>query len=309
MKIDDEYLDIINREGDYKSIYSETFRAELGIRAIGLIYHDHSADTTTFNNIFQIKDNIEYRLFSVAHQYLIFLREMGLAEKYLQKIYAENPRYIDQNTFPTGNPYFDKVETELSSIFDSIIFHLSSVFDYLSHTICYMYFSNKEKALYWPSLRIKVRGDWKGRYEFCSVLDQVDRRFVGHLYDYRSRLLHNKRDKHKFSGFLKFKNREVRLLISCSDISLKKFSLISEDNNDNKIITLCYLSSWLIKRTFIEIENILDSIKIDFEKYSKYYEKLGTKIAKNELAFASFDPKSKSLEPASNLLWKEYKKM
>jgi hypothetical protein len=65
----------------------------------------------------------------------------------------------------------------------------------------------------------------------------------------------------------------------------------------------------LIKRTFIEIESILDSIKIDFEKDSKYFEKLGKKIAKNELAFASFNPKSKSLEPASNLFWKEYKKI
>ncbi len=132
MRIDEKYLDIIDREGDYNLIYSETFRTELGIRAIGSTYHDHSADSTTFDTIFQIKDNIEYRLFSAAHQYLIFLREMGLAEKYLQKQYTENPRYVDQNTFP-GNPFFDKVETELSSIFDSIIFHLSSVFDYLSH--------------------------------------------------------------------------------------------------------------------------------------------------------------------------------
>ncbi len=172
-----------------------------------------------------------------------------------------------------------------------------------------MYFPNKENTLYWTKLSKKVRGDWKGKYEFCSAFDQVDRRFVGHLYNYRSRLLHNKRDKHEFSGFLKSHNFEVRLLISCSDVSLKHFSLISEENIENKIITLCYLSSWLIKRTFIEIESILDSIKIDFEKDSKYFEKLGKKIAKNELAFASFNQKSKSLEPASSLLWKKYKKI
>ncbi|MEO1653035.1 MAG: hypothetical protein AAFU64_05790, partial [Bacteroidota bacterium] len=74
-----QYLDIENRENDYKDIHSETFRAETGIRAIGLIYHDHSDDQKSYENVFRLKDNIEYRLFSATHQYLVFLRELNSA--------------------------------------------------------------------------------------------------------------------------------------------------------------------------------------------------------------------------------------
>lgn len=39
-------------------------------------------------NVFRLKDNIEYRLFSASHQYLLLLKELGAAELYLQNIYT-----------------------------------------------------------------------------------------------------------------------------------------------------------------------------------------------------------------------------
>lgn len=303
-----KYLDIEQREKDYKKIYSETFRTELGIRAIGLIYHDHSDDQKSEENVFRLKDNIEYRLFSATHQYLVLLKELDSAERYLQKIYKENPHYLNSNTFPFGNPYFDKVETELSSIFDSIVFHLSSVFDYLSHAICYMYFKNKEQTLYWTKLSKKVRGDLKGKYKFCEVLDNSDRLFVGKLYNYRSRLLHNKRDKHKFASNIQLNELSFELKIACSDISLKHFDLIEkEKENEQDVITLSYLSSWLIKQTFKEIETILDTIKIDLENNSNFWKNLSKPKGDKGFMFVTMNPDTKFAEPASNGLWKEYK--
>lgn len=304
-----EYLDITERKEDYQKIYSETFRAEKGIRAIGLIYHDHSDDKESFDNVFRLKSNIEYRLFSATNQYLIFLKELRAKEVYLQEIYKENPHYINPNTFPMGNVYFDKVESELSSVFDGIIFHISSVFDYLSHAICYMYFTNKEKTLYWTKLSKKVRGDLKGKYEFCETLDNVDRRFVGKLYDYRSRLLHNKRDKHNFASSIELSDFDFELQITCSKESLNKFKLIKElmEFPEQKI-TLTYLASWLIKRTFIEIENILDSIKIDLENNSNFqYNIANSSKAKTGLMFATINRDTHFAEPSSNGIWNEYK--
>ena len=304
-----EYLDIEKREKDYDKIYSDTFRAENGIRAIGLIYHDHSDDQKSFDNVFRLKSNIEYRLFAATHQYLVFLKELHAAEKYLQNVYKKNPHYVNPNTFPMGNPHFDKVESELSSVFDSIIFHISSVFDYLSHSICYMFFENKEKTLYWTKLSKKVRGDLKGKYQFCETLDFADRKFVGKLYDYRSRLLHNKRDKHRFAGSVQMKDLSFRLKILCSQESLKKFNLVLENKeNEKQEITLTYLSSWLIKRTFIEIENILDSIKLDLESKSKFNHNLqNPKGGKSGLMFVTMNPETKFAEPVSNGIWNEYK--
>lgn len=304
-----KFLDIIERKEDYQKIYSDTFRAEKGIRAIGLIYHDHSDDKESFDSVFRLKSNIEYRLFSATNQYLIFLKELSEKENYLQQIYKENPHFIRSGTFPMGNVYFDKVEAELSSVFDNIIFNLSSVFDYLSHAICYMYFANKENTLYWTKLSKKVRGDLKGQYEFCKTIDFVDRRFVGKLYDYRSRLLHNKRDKHDFATSIQLNDFEFELLITCSNESLKQFKLIKEHLEfPEQRITLTYLASWLIKRTFIEIENILDSIKIDLENNSKFhYNITNSAKAKTGLMFATINPETHFVEPSSNGIWNEYK--
>jgi len=303
----DNFLDIENREEDFKKIKSETYRAELGIRSIGLIYHDHSADQKSYDNVFRLKENIEYRLFAATHQYLIFLRELGHAELFLQDLYKKNLSYINPNTFPLGNPFFETTETELSSIFDSIIFHLSSVFDYLSHAICYIYFTNKEETLYWTKLSKKVRGDLKGKFNFCITHDEIDRRFVGHLYDYRSRLLHHKRDNHSFVSQMKLHDLSFKLKISCSDTVLKHFSLVSEDNTENKTITLTYLSSWLIKRSFIEIENILDAIKIDLEKDSHFHQNLIKPKDNRGFNLILVNPETNFAEPMSGGLWKEYK--
>jgi len=296
----EEYHDVENRKKDYDEIQRESFRAELGIRTIGLVYHDHSLDEKSFENVFILKDNIEYRLFSAAHQYLLFLRELGESEKYLQHILHENQNVI----MSSDNVYFNKVETELSSIFDSIVFHLSSVFDYLSHAICYMYFQNKQDTLYWTKLSKKVRGDFKDKYEMSKVIDDVDRRFVGKLYDYRSRLLHNKRDKHIFDGYVKT-NFKVDLKICCSNICLKHFSAITNEI-ENKKITLTFLSSQLIRQSFIEIEKILDSIKLDLEKDSKFNNNL-IHGKGNRGMFVAINPETNTAEPSSNRLWKEYK--
>lgn len=297
-----EFLDIDDRQSDYNLIYRQTFRAELGIRSIGLTYHDHSSDEKSFENVFILKDNIEYRLFSAAHQYRMFLQGLDYAEKFLQEKEKENIGVI----YPMGNPYFNQMENELSSIFDSIIFHLSSVFDYLSHAICYMYFTNKQDTLYWTKLVKKARGDMKGSFDMCAKIDEVDRRFVGRLYDYRSRLLHNKRDKHDFEA-IKLHDLSFRLKILASQTCLKHFSEVKKSNPENKKITLCYLSSWLIKQSFIEIENILDAIKIDLEKNSKFNQNL-VKGGKGKMGmFIYMNPETHRAEPSSNGFWKEYK--
>jgi len=113
-----------------------------------------------------LKDNIKYRLFSAAHQYLVFLREMATAEHYLQNIYQQNPRYID--SFPMGNPFFEKVELELSSIFDNIVFQIASLFDYLSHIICYISFKNKSNTLYGSK---RYYEDLK--FSFCWIFEHL----------------------------------------------------------------------------------------------------------------------------------------
>jgi hypothetical protein len=165
-----------------------------------------------------------YNTDSFQHQYLIFLRELGLSERYLQDLHKNDPKLF--NAFPMGNPYFDKVELELSSVFDSIIFQLSSVFDYMSHTLCYICKTNKSDTLYWTKLASSVRdkNNEFSKLDIAKVIDSMDREFIGKLYDYRSRLLHNKRDQHRFM---------TTVTLSTFDFNLRFKSLAQQITKSN----------------------------------------------------------------------------
>jgi hypothetical protein len=299
-------LDIEDRKTDFATIQKETFRTELGLRAISFMYDDHSDDKDSYENILKLKDNIQYRLFSATHQYLVLLRELGSAEAYLQKLYKENPNYI--NAFPFGNPYFDQVELELSSVFDNIIFQLSSTFDYLSHIVCYITFKNKSNTVYWTKLAKTARGDNNelSELQIRETIDKLDRRFVGRLYDYRSRLLHHKRDKHEFGGVTNLPDFKFKIQMEPSAISLKHFDLIKEETKDLKF-TLTYLSSWLIKRSFVEIEAILDALEPEIKKNTNFYKNVGQPKRKNGLNIVSLNKETNAIEPSSDGFWKEYK--
>jgi hypothetical protein len=149
-------LNIEDRQTDYEELNKQSWRAEHGIRSICVMYDDHSSDKNSKENIFLLKDNVHYRVFSLVHQYLVFLRELRTSESYLQQLHKKDPKLLD--AFPMGNPYFDKVELEISSVFDSIIFQLSSVFDYISHLISYICKTNKSKTLYWTKLASSANG-------------------------------------------------------------------------------------------------------------------------------------------------------
>lgn len=308
MHLPQEYLDITDRQADYDLITKEAFRTETGLRAISFMYDDHSSDKNSYDNILLLKDNIHYRLFSATHQYLVFLKELGGAEAYLQKLYQKNPHYI--SAFPMGNPFFDKVELELSSIFDNIVFQVSSVFDYLSHIICYIIFKNKSNTVYWTKLANSARGQNNdfNNVEMKKIVDEVDKRFVGRLYDYRSRLLHNKRDKHNFGGKTTLGNFDFHLRLIPSELSLKHFKLINYNIKNDEKITLTYLSSWLIKQTFREIEALLDILSVEIKKDSNFHKNLYfPKKGENALLIVSVNPDTKYVEPMSDGLWKEYK--
>lgn len=122
-------------------------------------------------NIFIVKDNVHYRVFSLVHQHLILLRELYRAETYLKELHQKDPRLF--NAFPLGNPHFEQVELEISSVFDSIIFQLSSVFDYISHLICYICKKDKSKTLYWTKLVSSAYGQNKRLNYFSRIITPV----------------------------------------------------------------------------------------------------------------------------------------
>jgi hypothetical protein len=306
--VENKILNIEDRQADFKEIDRLSWRAEHGIRSICVMYDDHSNDKNSKENIFLLKDNVHYRIFSLKHQYLIFLRELSYAENYLQELHTNDPQKF--NAFPLGNPYFEKVDLEISSVFDNIVFQLSSVFDYLSHLICYICKTDKSKTLYWTKLAASAHGKDNefSNLEIRKVIAELDNKIVGKLYDYRSRLLHNKKDQHIFNTSVKLDDFKFDLKILSSDLALKHFKVIREEYPDEKI-TLTFLSSWLIKKSFIDIETILDALRLEILKNSHFHQNLTNPKAKNGFMFLSIDPKTNFAKPVSDGLWEQYKEM
>jgi len=304
----EDIINIINREEDYKTIRSLVWNAETGVRAIWLLYDDHSTDKNSKDNVLILKENIHYRLFATTHQYLLLIRELNIAEQQLHKMHMKDPKMF--NAFPLGNPHFDAIEVEISSIFDNLIFQISSVFDYLSHMICYICRTNKSKTLYWTKLAKLCRdsnSDFNGDL-VREVIDNEDRNFVGKLYDYRSRLLHNKRDKHHFTtsvGFSDKKAFDFDIKILASKTSQKHFKVIKETIG-TKSPTLLYMSSYLIKKTFQVIENTLTEVQTELVSNSNFFGNLQKPKNKGGFMMIIADPKSRTPKPVSNVIWNEY---
>lgn len=295
--------DVEDRQVDYDLINKQLWRSELGIRSICVMYDEHSKDKDSNKNIFTLKDNIEYRLFSAAHQYLILLRELEQGEHYLTELKKKEPHI----TYPFGNPHNDKVELEISSIFDSIIFHLSSVFDYISHFICYICHKNKSNTFYWTSLANSARGNGNeiSQLEIKSRIISVDRKFIAKLYDYRSRLIHNKRDKHIFMATVDLHSKHKIKLVA-SKLANKHFELDSHLNEDEQA-TIVFMASQIIKTTFDMIEELLDGLYFEIKKTSVFWENRRVKPKEGSLNLLMYDPKTRTANPVSESLWEEYK--
>jgi hypothetical protein len=244
-KLNKKIINIEDRQADYQEINKKSWRTEHGIRSICVMYDDHSSDKNSNENIFILKENVHYRVFSLVHQYVIFLRELSYAERYLQELHRKEPRLF--NAFPMGNPHFEKVELEISSVFDNIVFQLSSVFDYISHLICYICKKDKSKTLYWTKLAASANGKNNefSELEIRKTIAELNNSFIGRLYDYRSRLLHNKKDQHIFNSSVKIKDFNFDLKILASDFSIKHFKAIRDEYPEGQI-TLTFLSSWLV---------------------------------------------------------------
>jgi len=68
-----------------------------------------------------------------------------------------------------------------------------------------------------------ARGSNNELYGFDArkTIDLVVRRFVGKLYDYRSRLLHIKRDKHHYKFRTNLKDFKFKVIVNPSNLALK----------------------------------------------------------------------------------------
>lgn len=302
-------IDINDRQKSFNYVCELIEKLELGLRAVSVMYDEHSADLNSKDNIFRLKDNIYYRLIAIQQHFKILLEEHYKGERYLQEITKDNPFKMDG--FIIGNPHFEKLEREISVVFDSIVFNLVSVFDYLSHIICYICQTNKQNTVYWTRLAKAARGQNNdiAKSKVQKAIDEADRNFICGLYDYRSRLIHEKRDEHHFSTLHEIMNNTHQIRIYMSKTAKSHFKKIDSDKSAGNFYTLLYLAKWLITNSAETLTSLMSAVVDEISSNSNYYHNLRGHKGDTALLLMNFDPISRIGSPLSKKQWEDFKKI
>jgi hypothetical protein len=166
----------------------------------------------------------------------------------------------------------------------------------------YISVQKKENTLIWTQLAKSVRdkNNIFSLTKFSSIIDKVDREFVGKLYDYRASLIHRKADLGGFNLIhsIGYEEKVVTTFFAGKRV-IKCFKQLKEVS-ENGDITLRYIAVWIINEVIKNITAILFSMKEEIESKD---------TGKEPLMFY-LHPVTKKKLPISVNYWKEklYKK-
>ena len=107
-------LDITDRNKDYKLVKERIDITEVGIRSICVMYDEHSSDINSKKNIYNLKDNIYYRLKASTNQYYLLLEQLLRAEHRLLEIFKKD--HTELTKYISTNPYFEEIEEVILSL-------------------------------------------------------------------------------------------------------------------------------------------------------------------------------------------------
>ncbi|MES3017494.1 MAG: hypothetical protein V4721_06940 [Bacteroidota bacterium] len=251
------------------------------------------------HTIYELRDNIHYRLNSAKlHFYLMLRRKIDIEHRF-SKMLNQNPKVFDG--FLMGNPHFEHASDEIMSIYDSSIFHLSSSFDYLAMLLQFVFGKNPQTHLQWITLAKHCYSDVSdfNRKKFKEHIKTVDRNFVSKFNDYRSELIHRKKSTSFANLSWKLLSGEVDINFRCSD---KIKSAFKKTLPKNRNFCITYVTYVLIKQTVKNIALVLEGVKQEFaENYHP-----NVPVRSGEFRIASFNPETKMIESPSGMYWDRF---
>lgn len=204
-----------------------------------------------------LRDSLFFRLNSVNY-HLELLIDTHI--KILKKIH-QNMFNIDENLLGVG-------QNHMSYIFDDIVFNLCSILDYFGNLIGVIYIGDHKQGIKWTGCCKSAR-DVKNEFHnngIAEVIDQEDRDWVDHLYKYRSRLIHNKKDNTSSSQQIQFggDNITVTFKVDKPEMFTTIIKLYSklEDIDNHSIVDLAV---WLVDKCYDSIVNLINVIESDIQ--------------------------------------------
>jgi hypothetical protein len=291
-----EIIDIENIENEYKNICEKINYLEKRFYAVALDYKDYIDYSWKEQDIFNIRDNLIYRLFSIKLHSELVLKQHLLIENRFEEIRKD----INYNIFNSDPTLYHYSTQEISSIFDSFIYHLASIFDYLSTMINYMFGDMKKKqdTIKWNNL-VNFARDKTGSFltnELSECIVKIDNKFVCNLYTHRSFLIHQKSDLYGYISSIPILNESKKLTLHfiASRKIIKRFAELKNMSN-NKHISIKFIVFWLLNNSISSINELLFKLKDEILTKSKGF--CGMIVRKDE--------NTGEFLPASSVYWNE----
>ncbi|MFC5196613.1 hypothetical protein ACFPH8_14820 [Bizionia hallyeonensis] len=284
------YKNIVDLKLEMKNVLNDFQIIDNNMIAIGMDYKHYLDSSFNDIKIYEFRDNILYRLRATRLHINILVNLLNSLDQELTEIYSKKDGQI------TMQIHFENRKSDISSLFDSVIFHIVSAFDYVSNLVGFLCIKNQKK-IKWTQFAKSVR-DQKNELSqtnFSELIDNLDRTFIGRLYDHRSYLIHIGNDNGKSSLSIELIKGKVETKILSSSTFNKNFSELRELGKDNDL-SISFILFWLLNKT---TESIID-IQFGLKEYME-------KNKKNEIPFMFMKGPNNEVLPVSTNYWSRKK--
>ena len=291
--------DIDNIQLEFEKLNNKFTNIHNKFIAVAMDYNHYVDNSWGQKEIYELRDNVQYRLFSAKLHIELMIRQHGLIEHRLNEILKIDPRKLFIEYHPK-NPYFENAEKEISAIFDSFLYHIVSIFDYigtLTNFICGPK-QMKQDTLMWTKLANGSRdvNSHFGKTEISKLITELDKFFVAKMYDYRSFLIHKKSDFNRHSFIIESGGYEIYKKINARFIASQKFTKSFQELKTLTLsnqLTTKYVAFWTLNTTIDIIIKILFGLKNEME--------INPKVSFGMLGL--YDEKTKKMLPVSSGFW------
>lgn len=285
-------IDITDDEFEFIKIDSEFSLLNNRFMALAMDYKHYIDSSIRDNKIYTLRDNINYRLYSAKFHIELLFNHIRNIEKNV-----ENHTIIRTSNQAPIIGYIPIYTQQITSLFDSFIYHTVSVFDYIGTLANYISGKRKENTLMWTQLAKSVRdkNNIFSQTRFSNVIDEINREFVGKLYDHRALLIHRKADLGGFTHTHSLGYQEtVTTTFFAGKSVIKSFNQLKESSKQGDI-TLRYVAVWILNEVIKNITDILFSMKEEIE----------SKDTGKEPVMFYLHPETKEKLPISVNYWNE----
>jgi hypothetical protein len=237
--------------------------------AIAMDYKHYIDPTMNDHEVFKLRDNVLYRLYSARFHFQLLLEYHHRVENRLKELYNKNPKELFQGGFEIMNIQ-EQSTKEIYSLFDSMIYHLCSIFDYLFRLIN---FSHSKTIVNNPKWNLFQTDKNLKNYIYCSKelipkLKEFDDKFVYPLIKHRSHLIHTENDTGEFKLTFNLGGDNFNAKFQATSLLKNNFPELMQEHTD-KDFTIKYASVWLIGKAIQTTTEILFELRDDMQRNQK----------------------------------------